>query len=108
MAGILLNKPVDQLVLFTDPVEPHTSYEGLAFEPHLTSLDDGRIAVSFRTEDSYRVLVGPPWPAFIEPVEPLPEPHVEPYHRQVPHFAYFTLDTDRGYGDHYEAILHAC
>jgi hypothetical protein len=43
------------------------------------------------------------------PVDPpLPEPKVEPYRRQVAHFAYYTLDADRGYGDFYEEILHAC
>ncbi|HVJ72018.1 MAG TPA: hypothetical protein VM531_11035 [Sphingomicrobium sp.] len=44
-----------------------------------------------------------------EPLEPtLPVPDIEDYHRQLPHFAYFTLDADRGYGDYFEEIQHAC
>jgi hypothetical protein len=40
--------------------------------------------------------------------EPLPDPDLDPYGKPIAHWAYFTLDGDRGYGDHYDAVLHAC
>jgi hypothetical protein len=78
--GLLLNGAEDQAVL-VDTDGPHTLYRGIAHEPHLTIMDDGRIGASWRElGKAASSLIGPPWPPFHDasPPDPPDPPDPEP------------------------------
>ena len=80
VAGLLLGLG-DQLVIAdetnagSDPISSlGTIYPGLAFEPHLTALDAGGVAISYRTLGGYGVKIlrsKADWPAFEFKIAPL-------------------------------------
>lgn len=91
----------DQLTVLNP--HPHTIFNGLCHNIRIVLREDGTYGVCGRANDGSALFhVGPPWPAFVQPTPTVPR-----YHRPVAHFAYYTFDAGRGYGNHPEAVLHA-
>jgi hypothetical protein len=66
---------------------PFTAWQGLAFEPHLADLRNGRFAICARTPQGAALTVVPPYPLLVTvptPPDPTPEPEPEPVSYTLP------------------------
>jgi hypothetical protein len=67
-----------------------TAIEGVAFEPHLAALDNGRFAICARTPAGAALAIVPPYPALVTGSAPLPDPQPEPRPMPQPDVARLT------------------
>lgn len=103
----------DQIVLQIGTVQGTLPGAPKVFNPVIAKQTNGRFVVAAWTRTSSgpgALYVAADIAASdLVPMEPaLPEPKIDPYGRALPHFWYYTLDADKGYGDYYEEILDAC
>lgn len=111
--GAVWVTPDDQIVLQIGTVQGTLPGAPKAFNPVIAKQSNGRFVVAAWTRTSsgpgalyVAADIGGEDLVSMEP--PLPEPAIDPYGRPLPHFWYYTLDADKGYGDYYEEILDAC